>query len=158
MSAEGALRLDGVRRLLAAGRSLVADLDLESVLDQVLEIAREVTGARYAALGVLDEQRSQLEGFLTAGIDEATHRAIGDLPHGRGILGVLIDEPQPLRLDSVGSDPRSYGFPPGHPRMETFLGVPVLIRGEAWGNLYLTDREDGNPFSDADEETATILA
>jgi signal transduction histidine kinase len=124
----------------------------------VLEIARDVTGARYAALGVLDEERGSLERFLTVGIDEATHRMIGDLPHGRGILGVLIDEPHPLRLDSVGNDPRSYGFPPGHPRMETFLGVPVLIRGEAWGNLYLTDREGGEPFTDADEETATILA
>jgi two-component system, NarL family, sensor histidine kinase DevS len=158
MASDDVLDVERLRRLLAAGRSLVADLDLESVLDRVLEIAREVTGARYAALGVLDEQRSELERFLTVGIDEATHRVIGELPHGRGILGVLIDEPQPLRLDSVGSDPRSYGFPPGHPPMETFLGVPVLIRGEAWGNLYLTDRADGEPFGEADEETATILA
>ena len=158
MSSEDILDAVRLRRLLAAGRSLVADLDLESVLDRVLEIAREVTGARFAALGVLDEQRSELEQFLTVGIDEATHRVIGELPHGRGILGVLIDEPHPLRLGSVGSDPRSYGFPPGHPAMEKFLGVPVLIRGEAWGNLYLTDRADGEPFSEADEETATILA
>jgi signal transduction histidine kinase len=158
MSSGDVLDADRLRRLLDAGRSLVADLDLESVLDRVLEIARESTGARYAALGVLDERRSELERFLTVGIDEATHRVIGELPRGRGILGVLIDEPHPLRLDSVGSDPRSYGFPPGHPPMETFLGVPVLIRGEAWGNLYLTDREDGEPFSEADEETATILA
>jgi signal transduction histidine kinase len=158
MSAEDVLDVERLRRLLAAGRSLVADLDVESVLDSVLEIARDVTGARYAALGVLDEERTELERFLTVGIDEATHRVIGELPHGRGILGVLIDDPQPLRLDSVGSDPRSYGFPPGHPPMETFLGVPVLIRGQAWGNLYLTDRADGEPFSEADEETATILA
>jgi signal transduction histidine kinase len=152
--------LDGerLRRLLAAGRSLVADLDPESVLDRVLEIGREVTGARYAALGVLDERRDELERFLTVGIDEAQHGVIGDLPRGRGILGVLIADPQPLRLASVGSDPRSYGFPPGHPPMETFLGVPVVIRGEAWGNLYLTDRADGLPFSEADEEAATILA
>jgi signal transduction histidine kinase len=158
MSAEDVLDAERLRRLLAAGRSLVSDLDLESVLDRVLEIARELTGARYAALGVLNEERSELERFLTVGIDEATHRVIGDLPHGRGILGVLINDPQPLRLDSVGGDPRSYGFPPGHPPMEAFLGVPVLIRGEAWGNLYLTDRADGEPFTEADEETATILA
>jgi signal transduction histidine kinase len=158
MASEDVLDADRLRRLLDAGRSLVADLDLESVLDRVLEIAREATGARYAALGVLDERRSELERFLTVGIDEATHRVIGELPRGRGILGVLIDDPKPLRLDSVGSDPRSYGFPPGHPPMETFLGVPVVIRGEAWGNLYLTDREDGESFSEADEETATILA
>ena len=152
--------LDGarLRRLIAGGRSLVADLDLESVLHRVLEIAREVTGARYAALGVLDEHRRELERFLTVGIDEATHRVIGELPRGRGILGVLTEDPQPLRLESVGSDPRSYGFPPGHPPMNAFLGVPVRIRGEAWGNLYLTDREDGEPFTEADEEAATILA
>jgi GAF domain-containing protein len=144
--------------LLAAGRSLVADLDLESVLDRVLEVAREVTDARYAALGVLDEERRELERFLTVGIDEATHRAIGDLPRGRGVLGVLIEDPRPLRLESVGDDPRSYGFPPGHPPMERFLGVPVVIRGQAWGNLYLTDRTDGEPFSEADEEAATVLA
>jgi signal transduction histidine kinase len=147
-----------LRRLLAAGRSLVADLDLESVLARVLDIAREVTGAHYAALGVLDEQRTELERFLTVGIDDRTHQVIGELPHGRGVLGVLIADPRALRLTSVGSDPRSYGFPPGHPPMTTFLGVPVVIRGEAWGNLYLTDRADGEPFSEADEEAATILA
>ena len=152
------LDAERLRRLLSAGRSLVAELDLESVLDRVLEIAREVTGARYAALGVLDERRTELERFLTAGVDEETHRAIGELPRGRGILGVLIEEPRPLRLSSVGSDPRSYGFPPGHPPMETFLGVPVLIRGEVWGNLYLTDRADGEPFSEADEEAIRVLA
>jgi signal transduction histidine kinase len=158
MSAEGALGIDGIRRLLGAGRSLVADLDVESVLRRVLESAREITGARYAALGVLDEGREELERFITTGIDDATHRAIGDLPRGRGILGVLIDDPRPLRLESVGADPRSYGFPPGHPPMETFLGVPVVIRGQAWGNLYLTDREGGEPFTEADEEAAMILA
>src|SRR3954462_7233343 len=99
MSAEGALGVDGIRRLLAAGRTLVANLDVESVLDRVLEVAREVTGARYAALGVLDEDREELERFLTLGVDEATHRVIGDLPRGRGILGVLIDDPRPLRLE-----------------------------------------------------------
>jgi signal transduction histidine kinase len=147
-----------LRRLLEAGRSLVADLDLESVLHRVLRIAAEVTGARYAALGILDERRVELERFLTEGIDEPTHRVIGDLPRGRGILGVLIEDPRPLRLDSVGDDPRSYGFPPGHPPMETFLGVPITIRGEAWGNLYLTEKDGGGPFTDADEESATVLA
>ena len=147
-----------LRRLLDAGRSLVADLDLESVLNRVLEIAAEVTGARYAALGILDERRAQLERFLTRGLDEATHRAIGDLPHGRGILGVLIEDPMPLRLDSVGDDPRSYGFPPGHPPMETFLGVPIVIRGEGWGNLYLTEKAGGASFTAADEESVTVLA
>jgi signal transduction histidine kinase len=147
-----------LRRLVDAGRSLVADLDLESVLDRVLRIAVEVTGARYAALGILDERRAELERFLTKGIDEPSHRRIGELPRGRGILGVLIDDPRPLRLDSVGEDPRSYGFPPGHPPMDTFLGVPIIIRGEAWGNLYLTQKDGGEPFTEADEESATVLA
>src|SRR3954466_995284 len=158
MSAEGALGGDGVRRLLAAGRSLVADLDLESVLDRVLEIARDVTGARYAALGVLDEDREELERFLTAGIDEATHRSIGDLPRGRGILGVLIDDPRPLRLEDVGDHPRSYGFPPGHPPMYSFLGMPIQGHDEVWGNLYLTEKEGAGVFTDADEAALLVLA
>src|SRR3954454_8178074 len=127
-------------RLLDAGRALVAHLDLEVVLDELLDVARELTGARYAALGVLDERRRELERFVTRGVDEETHRAIGELPHGRGILGVLIQEPSPLRLHDVQTDPRSYGLPAGHPPMASFLGVPVMIRGEAWGNLYLTEK------------------
>ena len=147
-----------LRRLLGAGRSLVARLDLDAILDELLETARELTGARYAALGVLDAQRRGLERFLTSGVDEATHRAIGDLPRGRGILGVLIEAPAPLRLHRVGDDPRSYGFPAGHPPMSTFLGVPILIRGEAWGNLYLTEKAGGGDFTDADEQAIVTLA
>ena len=152
------LDTDRLHRLIAAGRSIVSRLDVDDVLDELLEVARELTGARYAALGVLDEERRELERFLTKGVDPDTHRAIGDLPRGRGILGVLIQDPKPLRLPSVGGDPRSFGFPPGHPHMETFLGVPVLIRGEAWGNLYLTEKAGGEEFDDADEETAVVLA
>ena len=147
-----------LRRLIEAGRALIAELDLEALLQQLLDVAREVTGARYAAIGVLDERREELERFITAGIDADTHRAIGDLPRGRGILGLLIEEPKPLRLDHIGYHPRSYGFPSAHPEMETFLGVPVKIRGEVWGNLYLTEKAEGEPFSDADEESVVILA
>ena len=127
------------------------------MLDRVLETAREITGARYAALGVLNERRTELARFLTSGVEEDTHRAIGDLPRGRGVLGVLIEHPQPLRLPDVGQHPSSYGFPIGHPRMRTFLGVPVLIRGEVWGNLYLAEKAGGE-FTKADEEAAVILA
>ena len=147
-----------LRRLIDAGRTLIAKLDVESVLQQLLDVAREVTGARYAAVGVLDDSRQNLERFVTAGIDPATHRAIGDLPRGRGILGSLIEEPKPLRLAHIGDHPRSYGFPSAHPEMETFLGVPVVIREEVWGNLYLTEKEGGGEFTDADEESAIILA
>src|SRR3954454_16549214 len=152
--------LDGprLRRLIDAGRTLVSELDLDALLEQLLAVAAEVTGARYAALGILDEDRRELERFLTHGIGPEAHRAIGDLPRGRGILGVLIDDPRPLRLPSVGRDPRSYGFPPAHPAMETFLGTPVLIRGEAWGNLYLTEKAGGQEFTAADEEAVVVLA
>jgi len=127
-----------LRCLLQVGRTVVSDLDVDAVLERVLEAAREVTGARYAALGVLDEQRRELERFLTAGVDPGTRRLIGGAPKGRGVVGILIAERRPLRLRDVGSHPFSYGVPSGHPEMRTFLGVPVLIAGEVWGNLYLT--------------------
>src|SRR3954462_11833877 len=133
-----------LRRLLDVGRSLIAELEPETVLQRLLAVAREITGASDAAIGVLDEQRQGLERFLTSGIDEETHREIGDLPRGRGVLGVLIEGPRALRLDAVGPHPRSYGFPPGHPPMRTCLGTPIIIRGEAWGNLYLTEKDEGS--------------
>jgi signal transduction histidine kinase len=145
-------------RLIDAGRGLLSELDLETVLDRLLRTAADLTGARYVALGVLDEGRRELARFLTRGIGEDIHRAIGDLPRGRGLLGVLIDDPRPLRLDDVGEHPRSYGFPPGHPPMRSFLGVPILIRGEAWGNLYLTEKVGGEPFAPDDEEAVIVLA
>jgi signal transduction histidine kinase len=146
-----------LERLIEVGRSLVAELSLPHVLDRVLEVARELTGARYAALGILDEEKQQLEQFLTTGIDEEQRARIGALPRGHGVLGLLIRDPQPLRLEDVSSHPDSYGFPPDHPPMKTFLGVPVLIRGEAWGNLYLTDKVEG-PFTAEDEEALLVLA
>jgi two-component system, NarL family, sensor histidine kinase DevS len=146
-----------LRRLLDVGRSLIAELDPDVVLERLLEVAQELTGARYAAIGVLDERREALEQFLTKGIDEDTHRAIGDLPHGRGVLGVLIRDPRPLRLADVESHPESYGFPLAHPPMHTFLGVPIVVHGEAWGNLYLTEKAGGE-FTRDDEDSITVLA
>jgi len=149
---------DRLRRLIAVGRALVQQLDLEALLTQIADVAREVTGARYAAIGVLDEVRAELERFLARGIDEATRAQIGDLPRGHGILGLLIRDPRPLRLHDLREHPRSYGFPAHHPPMRTFLGVPIVVRGRAWGNLYLTDKRDGDDFDAADEEAAVILA
>lgn len=145
-----------LRRLIDVGRGLVAQLDLEAVLNEVVEVARELTGARYAAVGILDEDRRELERFIYVGIDAEARRRIGDLPRGRGVLGELIRNPAPLRLRQVGEHPRSYGFPPGHPPMRNFLGVPIVVRGQAYGNLYLTEKEGGD-FDAADEEAATIL-
>jgi signal transduction histidine kinase len=147
-----------LRRVMAAVPEVISELDLDALLHRVIEIAGELTQARYVALGVLDESRHELERFLTRGIDEATHASIGDLPRGRGVLGVLIEDPRPLRLADVGSHPSSYGFPPGHPPMSTFLGVPIKIRGEAWGNLYLAEKAGGGEFTEADEETVVLLA
>jgi two-component system, NarL family, sensor histidine kinase DevS len=148
-----------LRRLIDAGRGvLTAEADVDAVLAQLLDVAREVTGARYAAVGVLDESRQELERFVTAGIDAATHRRIGELPRGRGILGLLIEDPRPLRLEHLGQHPDSCGFPAEHPEMDSFLGVPVVIREEVWGNLYLTEKESGGPFTEADEESIVILA
>ena len=147
-----------LRRLLDVVRTVVSELDVDAVLERVVEVACEITGARYGALGVLNVRRDGLARFITRGIDDETHRTIGELPHGRGVLGVLISEPSALRLGDVGSHPRSYGFPPGHPPMNTFLGVPITVRGEAYGNLYLTEKEGGGQFTDADEEGVMILA
>jgi signal transduction histidine kinase len=146
-----------LRRLLTVGRSLISELDPDVVIDQLLDVAQELTGARYAAIGVLDERGELLDRFVTKGIDEETHRAIGELPRGRGVLGVLIHEPRPLRLRDVGAHPESYGFPLAHPPMHTFLGVPIIVQGEAWGNIYLTEKDAGE-FTDADEEAVTALA
>ena len=153
-----ALDSERLHSLLHAGRGLLSELRPEQLLDQLLDTARVLTGAQYAAIGVLDESRTELSRFLTRGIDADTHRAIGDLPRGRGVLGVLIDDPRPLRLRDVTSHPHSYGFPSGHPPMTSFLGVPIVVRGEAWGNLYLTDKAGGEEFDAADEESVVVLA
>ncbi len=149
---------DRTRALVAAVIALSSELSLDAVLQTLVETAASLTGARYAALGVLDATRSRVERFITTGVDAETHAQIGDLPTGRGILGVLIRDAVPLRLRDIADDPRSVGFPPGHPPMRTFLGVPVMLRGSAYGNLYLTEKEGGADFTDADEDAVVLLA
>jgi signal transduction histidine kinase len=146
-----------IRRLLEVGRAVMSELELTLVLDRLLQAGREVTGARYAALGILNEERTELEQFLTSGVDDETRRVIGELPRGRGVLGAVIEHPQSLRVADVGQHPSSYGFPAGHPVMRSFLGVPIVLRGQAWGNLYLTEKRGGE-FTAQDEEAAVILA
>lgn len=147
-----------LQRLLEVGRSLTAELDLDLLLARILETARELTGASYAALGVLDAERRGLAQFHTVGDTPQMHAAIGHLPRGHGVLGLLIDQPEPIRMQDVASHPRSYGFPPGHPPMSNFLGVPIVIRGEAWGNLYLTEKRGADDFDDQDIEAIVVLA
>lgn len=147
-----------LRALFEAGLGVSSELSLDALLNRLVEAAAELTGARYAALGVIDPTGSELEQFLTYGIDDDTRAEIGLLPRGRGILGALIRDAKPLRLRDLAEDPRSVGFPPGHPPMRSFLGVPILLRGVAYGNLYLAEKKGGEDFSDEDEELVTLLA
>jgi two-component system, NarL family, sensor histidine kinase DevS len=142
-------------RLLEAGLALGAELSLPATLQRIVELAAELAGARYGALGVLGRDGTISE-FLTTGVTEDQRAAIGHIPVGRGILGVLIDDATPLRLHDIAEDPRSVGFPANHPPMRAFLGVPVMARGRVYGNLYLTEKRGGEDF-DADDERALIL-
>lgn len=147
-----------LKGLLDAVLAINSEHSLDDLLQQLVEVASSLTGARYGALGVLDEPRVALERFVTTGLDEEARAGIGDLPIGRGILGALIEDAVPLRLADLGSDPRSVGFPPGHPPMRSFLGAPIRVRGVVYGNLYLTEKESGEEFSNDDEELVTLLA
>jgi signal transduction histidine kinase len=145
------------RSLLEAVTAISSDLDLTSVLTRIVEAATALTGATYGALGVLGNDGELVE-FVTTGIDERTRALIGDLPRGRGILGVIIEDPSGLRLTDLSAHPSSVGFPPNHPPMTSFLGMPVRIRGTVFGNLYLTEKAGGGPFTDADEQLVEELA
>jgi signal transduction histidine kinase len=147
-----------LRQLLDAVLTVGSDLDLPAMLQRIVQAAVDLVDARYGALGVLDDSRSRLAQFITVGIDDETHRAIGHLPEGQGILGLLILDAQPLRLPDLREHPDSYGFPPNHPPMRSFLGVPIRVRDEVFGNLYLTDKTTAEVFTDVDEELVIGLA
>ncbi len=157
MTATDRQQQERLRRLVEAGIALSSELSLDALLQNIAEAAALITGARYAALGVINQERTGLERFMTTGVDAEEHARIGDLPRGRGILGALITDARPLRLADIADDDRSVGFPPNHPPMRSFLGVPIMIRNVAWGNLYLTEK-DGGDFTDEDEELVTLLA
>jgi signal transduction histidine kinase len=148
---------DRLRGLLRANRAIVGDLALPVVLQRIVEAARDLAHARYAALGVIAPEGGSLEQFIHVGVDEQTVAAIGHLPEGKGLLGALVDDPRPIRLASIADDRRSVGFPAHHPPMASFLGVPIKIRDEVYGNLYLTER-DGGEFTAEDEELVAALA
>ena len=155
---EAATQQGRLRRLIDAGIALNSELSLDALLQHVVEAAADLTEARYAALGVIDRAGRGLERFYTTGIDVETKEAIGDLPRGRGLLGVLIMDARPLRMHDIADDPRSVGFPRNHPEMRTFLGVPIVLRGVAYGNLYLTEKAEGRDFTAEDEELTHLLA
>ena len=156
--------LDAVRirrrfeRLLAAGVEIFAERDLPTVLQRVADLAREVVGAQYAALGVLGPDRESLSQFVTSGIDEQARARIGELPRGRGLLGFVIREARPVRSRDINQHPQRYGFPPHHPPMKSFLGVPVLGKDRVFGNLYLTEKIGAEEFDEEDEAVAVLLA
>ncbi len=143
--------------LIEAGLALSSELSVDAVLQRIIELAVEITGARYGALGVLGTD-GRITEFVTTGITAEERRAIGALPTGRGVLGVLISEATPLRLADMSSHPRSVGFPPNHPRMKSFLGAPVVSRGRVFGNIYLTEKQGASEFSAEDEEAVVVLA
>jgi len=147
-----------MHRLLDAVLSVSSNLDITTVLRQIVESAVDLVDARYGALGVLDDTKTGLAQFITVGLDGEARGRIGELPKGHGILGLLIVEPHPLRLPDLCEHPDSFGFPPNHPPMRSFLGVPVRVRDEVFGNLYLTDKTSAEVFTDVDEELVVALA
>ncbi|GIF25412.1 signal transduction histidine kinase [Actinoplanes tereljensis] len=147
-----------LRALLDAVVGIGTDLDLRSTLQRIVEAACALAGAKYGALGVIGADRNDLVDFITHGIDPATHAKIGDLPHGRGVLGLLITDPHPVRLPDITKHPQSYGFPAHHPPMHSFLGVPVRTRDQIFGNLYLAEKKGAAEFSQDDEEIVVALA
>jgi signal transduction histidine kinase len=153
--APGSPRLE---RLVVAASSLITEVSLEGVLERVVEVAAEVIGARFAAIGVLAPDGRLLESFITHGIDAEQRALIGDLPRGHGILGLVIRAAKPIRLPDLTKHPDSYGFPPHHPPMQSFLGVPIVGKRGVFGNLYLTEKLGGETFTDEDEHIAILLA
>jgi two-component system, NarL family, sensor histidine kinase DevS len=151
-------RGDGDRRLIEAGMVLASELALDAVLQRIVELAADLTDARYGALGVLTQDGSRIEDFITVGITDEERARLGDPPTGHGLLGVLIRDAQPIRIPNISADPRSVGFPPNHPPMRSLLGVPITGRGSIFGDLYVTDKRHADGFDDEDERILVILA
>jgi len=149
---------DGDRRLIEAGMILASELALDAVLLRIVELAVDLTGARYGALGVLTPDGRSIEEFTTVGITREERAAIGDPPTGHGLLGALITEARPMRIPDIRADSRSVGFPPNHPQMKSLLGAPIKGRGTVFGNIYLTDKEGAEAFDEEDERVLVVLA
>jgi signal transduction histidine kinase len=154
----GDTQYEKFRHLLDTVVALRSESDLQSLLTRVVETALEMVDASYGALGVLNQRGDGLSAFVTAGMSPEEVQGIGKAPEGLGVLGVLIDDPRPLRLEDLHTHPKSHGMPANHPDMSSFLGVPVLSRGEAFGNLYLTNKIGGSAFTESDEQVLLGLA
>ncbi|HVQ17993.1 MAG TPA: GAF domain-containing protein, partial [Actinomycetes bacterium] len=153
----GSLRAEPFAELLDSFMSVAAGLDLPTTLQRIVQVATELVDAGYGALGVLGSD-GRISEFIVEGVEPATIRAIGDFPTGHGILGLLIRHPEPLRLANLGDHPDSVGFPPGHPTMRSFVGVPIRARSAVFGNLYLTEKKGGRSFTAEDEQLLVALA
>jgi len=149
---------DGDRRLIEAGMVLASELSLDAVLLRIVELAVDLTGARYGALGVLTPDGRSIDDFITVGITPEERAALGDPPVGHGLLGALTRSPHPIRIPDIGADPRSVGFPPNHPPMTSLLGARIIGRGTVFGNLYLTDKQAAEMFGEEDERVLVVLA
>ncbi len=149
--------MDRRDRLIEAGMILASELSLDAVLQRIIELAVDITDARYGALGVIGPG-GDLQQFITTGITPEEREAIGAPPHGRGILGALIEEGKPMRLPDISADPRSVGFPANHPKMKSFLGAPIIVRGAVFGDIYLTEKQGGPEFDERDERDVSVLA
>jgi GAF domain-containing protein len=158
MTADGIRGEEQLTRLIDAMLSAAGDLSLSQTLRRITELATDLVGARYGALGVLEPGRRELAELVTVGLEARVHADIGSLPVGRGILGRMVDEPVPVRLPDLTAHPASAGFPPGHPPMRTFLGVPIRVRAAIFGNLYLTEKLGGGEFTQEDEDVVVALA
>lgn len=149
---------DREHALVEAGIALASELELDAILHKLVATAATLTGARYAALGVIGDDGASLDRFVTHGLTDAEHAVIGVPPEGRGVLGAVIREARPIRLRDLTRDSAAVGFPPNHPPMRSFLGVPILLRGSVYGNLYLTEKEGGEDFTEEDQDLTTLLA
>jgi two-component system, NarL family, sensor histidine kinase DevS len=149
---------DRDRQLIEAGMILASELELDTVLLRIVELAVDLTGARYGAVGVLSSDGRAIEEFITVGITAEQRAELGDPPTGHGLLGALIREAVPMRIPDIGADPRSVGFPPNHPPMTSLLGAPILGRGTVFGNIYLTDKQGADQFDEEDERVLVVLA
>jgi signal transduction histidine kinase len=149
---------DRMQSLLQAVIAIAGDLDLQAVLRRIAQVAADLVAAEYAALGVISDDGRSLAQFIVVGVDDEMVARIGSLPAGHGVLGKLISDPRPLRLDNLADHADSFGFPPNHPPMRTFLGVPIRVRDAVFGNLYLTEKRGGGSFDEQDEAIVLGLA